>query len=958
MRIVLDMQGAQTESRYRGIGRYTMNFSLGVARNRGPHEVLVALSGLFPESIEPIRAAFEGILPQENIRVWHAPGPVRELVVGDDVRRHVAELAREAFIASLQPDVVHICSLFEDPADNSVASINLFDRVTPVTVSFYDLIPFLNPNQYFAGNAGYEKYYRRRLEIVQHAGALLAISEYARQEGIEHLGLPEDRIINASTAIEPKFRPLDVDQNIASQLLKKFGIDRKFILYTGGSDGRKNLPRLIQAYGQLPEALQREHQLLFAGRILQQDIDNLQGVARAAGLSRDALKFTGYISDEDLVYLFNLCHLFVFPSWHEGFGLPILEAMACGAPSIGSNTSSLPEVIGLADAMFDPLDVTAISDKMAQVLQDQEMRTRLREHGLEQAKKFSWDETARRSIAVWERLESDVKSSWAERSTAYERLMKAIAGHLPGAGEDYLNSLAHNLALNQQSGIERQLLVDVSRDRAGLPAAQVESLDVDTLERLPRRWRVEPVYATPKGGYRYARASLGLEKGSDTPIQWQRGDVFVGFDDPAAVPASQRALRRQLESDGVSIELPGDSGSDATLASRLTDYVGRVRVKRQLLVDVSELVQRDGKSGIQRVVRNILSAWLHHAPEDFKVEPVYATTERNSYRYARRFAARMLGKDDESLEDAPVDFAPGDVFVGLDLQLEVVTAQHDFYQMLRRLGVTVKFVIYDLLCIQIPEYFSDEWRDNFERWLGVVAETDGAVCISRSVAGDLTKWIAAHNQKRARSFKIDWFHLGADVDNRTASTGMPQDAASVLAKLRDGTTFLMVGTVEPRKGHAQVLSAFEQLWDAGVAANLVIVGKQGWSVDELAERLASHTRKDSRLFWISDASDAYLAQIYDGSKCLIAASYGEGYGLPLIEGARHGLSLFVRDIPVFREVATDHAYYFKSADGAGLATEIREWLALHGDNKNPKPENMPFLTWQQSADDLAHLLST
>ncbi len=117
MRIVIDMQGAQTKSRFRGIGRYTMSFTQAIVRNRGEHEVLLALSGFFPETIEPVRAAFNGLLPQENIRVWHAPGPVMEAYAANDGRREMAELIREAFLASLQPDVIHISSLFEGYVD-------------------------------------------------------------------------------------------------------------------------------------------------------------------------------------------------------------------------------------------------------------------------------------------------------------------------------------------------------------------------------------------------------------------------------------------------------------------------------------------------------------------------------------------------------------------------------------------------------------------------------------------------------------------------------------------------------------------------------------------------------------------------------------------------------------------------------------------------------------------------
>ena len=100
MRIVIDMQGAQSESRFRGIGRYTMSFTQALVRNRGDHEIILALNGLFPDTIEPIRAAFDSLLPQENIRVWHAPGPVRDCEPGNEGRREVAEIIREAFLAS------------------------------------------------------------------------------------------------------------------------------------------------------------------------------------------------------------------------------------------------------------------------------------------------------------------------------------------------------------------------------------------------------------------------------------------------------------------------------------------------------------------------------------------------------------------------------------------------------------------------------------------------------------------------------------------------------------------------------------------------------------------------------------------------------------------------------------------------------------------------------------------
>ena len=403
MRIVIDMQGAQTESRFRGIGRYTLAFAQAVVRNRGEHEVILALSGLFPDTIEAIRAAFDGLLPPENICVWSAPGPVKAEHSDNNARRETAELVREAFLASLQPDLIHITSLFEGHVDDAVTSIGRFDTQTPVSVSLYDLIPLLNPGQYLTPNPRYAAYYEDKIASLRQAQWLLAISEYSRQEGLEALNTSAGRIVNVGTAIGAEFQPLSLAPGASTALLSRLGLTRPFVLYTGGADERKNLPRLIEAWSALPTPLRHNHQLLFAGRMTEFNIAEFLRIARQHGLQPDELLFSGYVSDEELVQLYNLCKLYVFPSWHEGFGLPALEAMACGAPVIGANTTSLPEVIDLPEALFDPYSATAIRDKIQQALTDGVFRQKLCAHGLQQVKKFTWDKTAKQAMAAWEK---------------------------------------------------------------------------------------------------------------------------------------------------------------------------------------------------------------------------------------------------------------------------------------------------------------------------------------------------------------------------------------------------------------------------------------------------------------------------------------------------------------------------------------------------------------------------
>jgi glycosyltransferase involved in cell wall biosynthesis len=278
---------------------------------------------------------------------------------------------------------------------------------------------------------------------------------------------------------------------------------------------------------------------------------------------------------------------------------------------------------------------------------------------------------------------------------------------------------------------------------------------------------------------------------------------------------------------------------------------------RQIFVDISELVNRDAKTGIQRVVRSILSELIENPPAGFTIEPVYATSE-NGYRYARQFTWRFSELPVTNLTDAPLKVRKGDIFLGLDLQPYLVPQQVEFYSYLKLLGAEVYFIVYDLLPILTPKNFPEGTADVYSEWLRTIAQGDGAICISRAVADELSSWLSAYGPKRNKPFKLGWFHLGGDVLNSVPSTGIPSNAEEILSILAKRPTFLVVGTLEPRKCHTQVLSAFEELWKSGQDVNLVIVGKKGWLVDSLTDRILKHNEKNSRLFWLDSISDEFL----------------------------------------------------------------------------------------------------
>lgn len=406
MRIVIDLQAAQsTGSRNRGIGRYSLSLAQAMVRNCGEHEILIALNGLFPETIASIRAVFNDILPQENIRVWDAVGPVSDLDKSNDWRRQSSELLREAFLAALKPDIVHVMSVFEGFVDDAVTSIGTFCNL-PTAVTLYDLIPFIHRHPYL-DNPTVEAWYLKKLDHFRRADLWLAISESSRLEGLEYLSLPDAMVVNVSTAADHHFQKFELSEDAEHGIRKKYGLQHPFVMYTGGIDHRKNIDGLIRAFALLPLQIRCKHQLAIVCSARPEDKHELLCLAEKLGLSAEDVILTGFVPEEDLVALYNLCKLFVFPSWHEGFGLPALEAMHCGAPVIGANTSSLPEVIGWDDALFDPRSDVAIATAMERALGDELFRAELIRHGNSQAKRFSWDETARRAIVAFERFHAE-----------------------------------------------------------------------------------------------------------------------------------------------------------------------------------------------------------------------------------------------------------------------------------------------------------------------------------------------------------------------------------------------------------------------------------------------------------------------------------------------------------------------------------------------------------------------
>jgi len=309
------------------------------------------------------------------------------------------------------------------------------------------------------------------------------------------------------------------------------------------------------------------------------------------------------------------------------------------------------------------------------------------------------------------------------------------------------------------------------------------------------------------------------------------------------------------------------------------------------------------------------------------------------------------------MPESPVEVHPGDIYLALDWSAEAVCSSRKFFDELRTRGIRICFLSYDLLPVQLPHRFPAFIESDYRSWLEtVLAVADKVIAISRATADDLRDWLDKNQPERLRPLQICYSHLGADIEASAPSMGLPAEADGILAAMQTRPSFVMVGTMEPRKGHGQVLSAFEQLWASRVDVSLVIVGKQGWMMEALAQRIQQHKEFGHRLFWLVGISDEMLLATYQHAAALIAASEGEGFGLPLIEAARAGVPIIARDLSVFREVAGEHAFYFSGTKPEALSSALRQWLTLRAQGALPESSNLRWIGWAESTRQLLDLV--
>lgn len=395
MRIGLDFRllSAGALTIHRGTGRYTQQQLREVLRLDRTHEYV-----LFCREDADIGALLPEIAAASNVAISLLPPLAgrtgQELNRPEAVLRETGELQRALDAQEL--DAFHLTIPCLD------TDLVAFGLDGPLVATHYDLIPRIFPAHYLQDPVA-RNLYERALRLIRRADRVIAISRHVRREATAYLGVRAERIRVAWPVADPLFRPLaEPDRELLlAPLRRRLGLPEGFLLTVSHLHHAKNLRTLFDAYRLLPPAARRELPLVLVCELSPEDAAKVRIWARERGIEAD-LRLAGLVKDEELAALYNGATLYVHPSLYEGFGLPVLEAMRCGAAVIAGSASSLPEVVGDAGVLFDPEDAGALAQAIEELRNDPGRRREQGQRALAQAASFRPEDLGRETLAAYE----------------------------------------------------------------------------------------------------------------------------------------------------------------------------------------------------------------------------------------------------------------------------------------------------------------------------------------------------------------------------------------------------------------------------------------------------------------------------------------------------------------------------------------------------------------------------
>jgi glycosyltransferase involved in cell wall biosynthesis len=264
-------------------------------------------------------------------------------------------------------------------------------------VTIHDLIPYIMPKT--VGRGYLLKFLKEMPLIIEGADGIITVSEFSKQDILKFFPIDEHKIFVTPLAADKKYAPLD-NLHCKTLLKRMYNLENPFILYLGGFSERKNVASLLTAFAKVYKDLDKKYNLVIVGGY-KDPSQTLLKLTTELGIDSHVI-FTGFVPEDHLPIFYNGCDAFVYPSFYEGFGLPPLEAMSCGAPVIASNLTSIPEVIGDAGILINPYDISEISFAIGNLLSNENLRKELSIKGLNRSSEFSWQNTAHNTLKVYE----------------------------------------------------------------------------------------------------------------------------------------------------------------------------------------------------------------------------------------------------------------------------------------------------------------------------------------------------------------------------------------------------------------------------------------------------------------------------------------------------------------------------------------------------------------------------
>jgi len=347
----------------------------------------------------------------------------------------------------------------------------------------------------------------------------------------------------------------------------------------------------------------------------------------------------------------------------------------------------------------------------------------------------------------------------------------------------------------------------------------------------------------------------------------------------------------------------------------------RSRLQRKLEVLARKLVQVRNRYWL--VHSHLLQFWPWSASHNVKrVTYVLCRLASFSFAFPLYLTERLLEKNEVQPRAFEMACRSDDILVLLDSSWHA-----DFFpvaEKLQRQGVSIVSVIYDLIPLTHPQFCDGPLVQVFDRWFEWIANTaDGFIAISDTIRNEVSCEVRQRlGRERAGSRWFDFFHLGSELDLVDADKSVRGPVEKLFTS--GLSIYLMVSTIEPRKNHAYLLDAFEQLWQEGSDVVLCFIGRIGWKNERLIERVKKHPQLKRRLFMFNDLSDVELEYCYSHAKALVFPSFVEGFGLPLVEAMQRGLPVMASDIPVFHEIGGEFIGYFDLGEPASLARQVRQ----------------------------------